>query len=122
MNYVDGYVVPVPKSKIATYRRIATLAGKVWRDHGALIYFECVGDDLEPGCGLPFPKMLKPKKGETVVFSFIVFKSRKHRDQVNAKVIKDPRLNKLMKVGAMPFDVTRMAYGGFKPLVALQKK
>lgn len=122
MNYVDGYVLPVPKTKLANYRRIAAAAGKVWRDHGALIYFECLGDDMEPGFGLPFPKMLKPKKGETVVFSFIVFKSRKHRDQVNRAVMADPRLAKMCKPGAMPFDVTRMAYGGFKPLVGLLAK
>jgi len=117
MAYVDGYVLPVPKKNLKEYRRIASLAGKVWRDHGAIDYKECVGEDLNTGMGMPFPKLVKPKRGETIVFSFIVFKSRAHRDRVNAKVVKDPRLGKMMKPGAMPFDVKRMAYGGFTVLV-----
>jgi uncharacterized protein YbaA (DUF1428 family) len=117
MRYVDGYVLPVPKKNIQLYRRIAQKAGKVWRDHGALDYKECAGDDLNVKFGVPFPRMMKVKPGETVVFSYIVFKSRAHRDRVNAKVMKDPRLAKMMDPKAMPFDVKRMVYGGFKVVV-----
>jgi uncharacterized protein YbaA (DUF1428 family) len=117
LPYVDGFVFPVPTKKLAAYRRIATLAGKVWRDHGALDYKECIGEDLKVSMGMPFPKLVKPKAGETIAFSYILFKSRAHRDKVNAKVIQDPRLAKMMKPGAMPFDVKRMAYGGFKVIV-----
>ena len=94
-------------------------AGKVWREHGALEYRECVGDDLQTKYGVPFPRLLKLKRGETVVFSWIVFKSRAHRDRVNAKVMKDPRLATMMDPKAMPFDVKRMVYGGFKTIVDL---
>jgi len=118
MNYVDGYVLPVPKKNLTTYRRIAQKAGKIWRDHGALEYRECVGEDLKVKWGVPFPKTLKVKTGETVVFSYIVFKSRAHRDSVNAKVMKDKRLTELMDESDMPFDCKRMVYGGFKVLVA----
>lgn len=117
MRYVDGFIVPVPKKHLAAYRSIARLSGKVWRDHGALDYKECIGDDLNTGIGMPFPKLVKPKAGETIAFSFIVYKSRAHRDRVNVKAMKDPRLAKFIKPGAMPFDVKRMAYGGFKVLV-----
>jgi uncharacterized protein YbaA (DUF1428 family) len=117
MAYVDGYVLPIRKAKLPIYRRIARKAGKVWRDHGALEYRECIGDDLEPGIGVSFPRRIKLRPGETVVFSWIVFKSRAHRDNVNAKVMKDPRLAKLMENAAMPFDIKRMVYGGFKVLV-----
>jgi uncharacterized protein YbaA (DUF1428 family) len=117
MPYVDGFVLPVPSRRLATYRRIARLAGKVWRDHGALEYRECVGDDLRIKMGVPFPRLARCKRGETVVFSWIVYRSRAHRDRVNAKVMKDPRMVKLMGL-AMPFDVKRMAMGGFKVLVA----
>lgn len=117
MAYVDGFVLPVPKKNLATYRRIARKAGRVWREHGALEYRECVGDDLKVKMGLPFPRMVKPKAGETVVFSWIVYKSRAHRDRVNAAVMKDPRLANMMDMQAMPFDCKRMAYGGFKVLV-----
>ncbi len=116
-RYVDGFVLPVPKKNLATYRRIAQKAGKVWREHGALEYRECVGDDLHVKGVRTFPRQIKPKAGETVVFSWIVFKSRGHRDRVNKKVMKDPRLAAMMKPGAMPFDVKRMVYGGFKVLV-----
>ena len=102
---------------LGVYRRIATLAGKVRREHGALDYKECVGEDLNSKTGMPFAKMVKPKRGETIMFSFVVFNSRAHRDRVNANVIKDKRLAKLMRPRAMPFDVKRMAYGGFKVLV-----
>ena len=118
MAYVDGFVLAVPKNKVAAYRRISRAAGKVWREHGALEYRECVGDDLKTTMGLAFPRIAKAKPGETVVFSWIVYKSRAARDRVNAKVMKDPRITKSMKE-PMPFDVKRMAYGGFKVLVDL---
>jgi len=117
MNYVDGYVLPVPKKNLQVYRRIAQKAGKLWREHGALEYRECAGDDLHVKWGVPFPKTSKAKPGETVVFAWIVFKSRAHRDAVNAKVMKDPRLAKMMESVKMPFDTKRMAYGGFKVIV-----
>ena len=117
-NYVDGYLLPIPKNKIAAYKKMATLAGKVWRDHGALEYRECVGEDLKNECGTPFPKRLKTKPGETVVFAWVVFKSRAHRDKVNAKVMKDPRMNSF-DPKQMPFDVKRMSWGGFVPLVSM---
>jgi uncharacterized protein YbaA (DUF1428 family) len=118
MKYVDGYVLPVPKKNLAAYRRLAQKAGKIWRDHGALEFRECVGDDLNVKFGVPFPRIVKPKPGETVVFSWIVFRSRAHRDRVNAKVMKDPRLATMADATKMPFDCKRMAYGGFKVLVA----
>ena len=117
MRYVDGFVLAVPRKKLQAYRRMAEKAGKVWRDHGALEFRECAGDDLKVKMGVPFPRMVKLKPGETVVFSWIVFKSRAHRDGVNAKVMKDPRLAKMMDAKSMPFDSKRMAYGGFKILV-----
>jgi uncharacterized protein YbaA (DUF1428 family) len=117
MAYVDGFVLAVPKNNLQVYRRIATQAGKIWRKHGALHYVEAVGDDLEVKFGVPFTKMMKIKRGETVIFSWIVFKSRAHRDRVNAKVMKDPKLNEMMQNAPMPFDVKRMVYGGFKFLV-----
>ena len=115
--YVDGFVLPVPKKNVPVYRRISQKAGKIWREHGAIQYVEAVGDDLDVKFGVSFTRTIKPKSGETVVFSWIVFKSRAHRDRVNAKVMKDPRLAKMMEKGAMPFDVKRMVYGGFKFLV-----
>jgi uncharacterized protein YbaA (DUF1428 family) len=118
-RYVDGYVLPVPKENVKAYRRIAQKAGKVWREHGALEYRECVGDDLNVKWGVPFPRQIKAKPGETVFFSWIVFKSRADRDRVNAKVMKDPRLANMMDPKSMPFDAKRMAYGGFKVLVEL---
>ena len=117
MRYVDGYVLPIPKKNLQAYARMARKAGKVWRDHGALDYKECAGDDLKVKFGVPFPRRMKVKPGETVVFSYIVFKSRAHRDRVNAKVMKDPRLASMMDPKKMPFDVKRMVYGGFKVLV-----
>lgn len=121
-QYVDGFVLVVPKKKLGAYRRLAETIGKLWKKYGALDYKECVGDDLHPNTGgmpmLPFPKMTKAKKGETVVFSFIVFKSRAHRDQVNAKVMKDPFMNDPeWKDKPMPFDMKRVAYAGFKVIV-----
>ena len=117
MSYIDGFLLPVPRKNLAAYRRMATLASKIWREHGALEYRECVGDDLKVTCGLPFPKQMRLKPGEIPVFSWIVYKSKAHRDSVNAKVMKDPRLNEMCDPKAMPFDVKRMAYGGFKILV-----
>jgi len=117
MQYVDGFVLPVPTKNLAAYKRLSAKAGKVWREHGALDYKECVGDDLKVKVGMPFPKMVKPKSGETVVFSYIVYKSRKHRDAVNAKVMADPRIADMCNPKSMPFDCKRMVYGGFKVLV-----
>ena len=118
MRYVDGFVLPVPKKNLQAYRRLAQKAGKIWREHGALDYKECIGDDLNVKWGVRFPRAVKLKGGETVVFSWIVFKSRAHRDRVNAKVMKDPRLAEMMDMKDMPFDFKRMVYGGFKVIVA----
>jgi uncharacterized protein YbaA (DUF1428 family) len=117
MHYVDGYVLPVPKKNLQAYRRMAEKAGKIWREYGALEYRECSGDDLDTKFGTPFPRQMKLKPGETVVFAWIVFKSRAHRDRVNAKVIADPRLADSMDPKTMPFDARRMVYGGFNVLV-----
>jgi uncharacterized protein YbaA (DUF1428 family) len=117
MRYVDGYVLPVPKKNVAAYRRMAQKAGKVWRDHGALEFIECVANDVKPGKHTSFPQSVKLKPDEMVVFSYIVYKSRAHRDRVNAKVMKDPRLAKMMDPKEMPFDGKRMFWGGFKVLV-----
>jgi uncharacterized protein YbaA (DUF1428 family) len=117
MRYVDGYVLPVPKKNVTAYRRMAQKAGKVWRDHGALEYIECIADDVKPGKHTSFPQSVKLKPTETVVFAYIVYKSRADRDRVNAKVMKDPRLAKMMDPKAMPFDSKRMFWGGFKVLV-----
>ena len=114
MGYVDGYVLPVPKKNLKTYARMARMGAKVWMKHGALDYKECVGEDLNAKWRTPFSSMMKLKPGETVVFSYVVFKSRAHRDRVNAKVMKE-----MEKMGEMemPFDIKRMVYGGFKVLV-----
>ena len=112
MGYVDGYVLPVPKKNVKAYLRLARLGEKMWRKAGALDYKECVGDDLKVKWGTPFTRMMKLKPGETVVFAYILYKSRAHRDKVNAKVMKE-----MLKLGAppqMPFDMKRMVYGGFK--------
>lgn len=119
MPYVDGFVLPVPQKNMAAYRRLAQKAGKIWKEHGALEYRECWGDDLSVKVGLPFPELFKPKRGETIVFSWIVYKSKAHRDRVNAKVMADPRLADMANEKAMPFDCKRMCYGGFKILVDL---
>ena len=115
MKYVDGYVLAVPKRSLPAYRRMAQMGGKVWRKYGALDYKECVGDDLKTKWGTPFPRVMKLRPGEVVVFSYIVFKSRVHRDRVNAKVMKE--MEKMGEPKDMPFDVKRMVYGGFKVLV-----
>jgi uncharacterized protein YbaA (DUF1428 family) len=117
MQYVDGFVVPVPKKSLSAYRSMAKKAGKVWRDHGALEFREFVAEDVKVGKRTSFPRSVKLKPGETVIFSWIVYKSRSHRDRVNAKVMKDPRLAKMMNPKAMPFDGKRMIFGGFKSLV-----
>ena len=109
--------MPVAKKKLAEYRKLARVASRVWREHGALEYRECVGDDLNVKCGVPFTRLMKPKRGETVVFAWIVYKSRAHRDRVNAKVMQDPRLAMMMESKGMPFDVKRMVNGGFKVMV-----
>jgi len=116
-TYVDGFVLSVPRRKLNAYRAMAQKAGKIWREYGALDYKECVADDLKAPWGLPFPKLVKPKKGEVILFSYITYRSRAHRDSVNANVMKDPRL-KCDDPASMPFDCKRMAYGGFKVLVS----
>jgi uncharacterized protein YbaA (DUF1428 family) len=117
-TYVDGFIVPVPKRKLEAYRRMAKRAGKIWREYGALEYREWVAEDVKVGKRTSFPRSVKLKPGETVVFSWIVYKSRAHRDRVNAKVMKDPRLADMMDPKTLPFDGKRMIYGGFSPLVA----
>jgi uncharacterized protein YbaA (DUF1428 family) len=121
MPYVDGFVVPVPKRNLKAYRRLSIRAGKIWREHGAMDYWECVADDVKPGKVTSFPQSVKLKPGETVLFSWIVYKSRAHRDQVNARVMADPRLDKLTDGKRVPFDGKRMIYGGFKSLVRLER-
>ena len=116
-RYVDGFVLPVPKSKLKAYRRMSEIAGKVWKKHGALEYRECVGEDLKLKCGVPFARTAKCRPGETVVFSWILYKSRAHRDRVNAKVMKDPALAQMGNMKDMPFDMNRMAMGGFEAIV-----
>ena len=115
MTYVDGFVIPVPKKQLLAYKKISARAGKIWKEFGALDYKECVGDDLAIKWGTPFPKLAKAKPGETVVFSWITYKSKAQRDKINAKVMKDPRLK--MESTTMPFDMKRMSYGGFKVFV-----
>ena len=117
MTYVDGFVVPVPKKNVQAYARMSRKGAKIWMEHGALQYCECVGDDMDVPMGLPFPKGIKIKPGETVVFAWIVYKSRAHRDRVNAKVMADPRLAPPKDGKEMPFDMKRMLYGGFKTIV-----
>ncbi len=117
MSYVDGFIVPVPTKNLEAYRRVARKAGKIWREYGALDYREFVADDAPVGKYTSFPRSVKLKAGETVVFSWIVYKSRAQRDRVNAKVMKDPRLLKMMAPNALIFDHKRMIYGGFKKLV-----
>ena len=117
MTYVDGFILAVPKKNLATYKKIATLAAKVWMEHGALSYAECVADDVKPGKWTSFPQSVKLKKGEVVIFSWITYKSRKSRDTILGKVMKDKRMAKYMNAKAMPFDGKRMIYGGFKTMI-----
>src|ERR1700724_532494 len=117
MPYVDGFVVPVPKKSLKAYRSMAQKAGKVWREHGALEFRECVADDVKVGKRTSFPRSVKLKPGETVIFSWITSKSRAQRDRVNAKVMADKRLTEMMNIKSLPFDAKRMIYGGFETLV-----
>lgn len=119
MSYVDGFVIAVPVRKVAAYRAMSRKAGKVWMEHGALSYVECVGDDVPPGKLTSFPQAVMLKKGETVVFSWIFYKSRSQRDRINKKVMADPRLANMMDPKKMPFDAKRMIFGGFKTIVVL---
>lgn len=116
--YVDGYVIPIPTRNLPAYKRMARMSAKVWREHGALEYRECVGDDLSMPGMLGFPRGIRARKGETVLFSWITYRSRAHRDRVNAKVMNDPRMHQLMKDGKCPFDMKRMLFGGFKTIVS----
>ena len=116
-QYVDGFLLPVPRKKLEAYRQIARKAGRVWREHGAVEYREWVGDDLKVKMGVPFTRLVKVKPGETVVFSWIIYKSRAHRDKVNKAAMNDPRIGAMMMNKKMPFDPTRMSMGGFKVLV-----
>lgn len=118
-HYVDGFVVPVPTGKLEAYREIAEKAGKIWMEHGALEFRECVADDVKPGKVTSFPQSVQMKDDETVVFSWIVYESREHRDRVNAKVMEDPRMKPMMTPDAMPFDGQRMFWGGFRTIVEL---
>jgi uncharacterized protein YbaA (DUF1428 family) len=117
MPYVDGFVLPVPKKNLRAYLQMARKSGKIWREYGALEYRECIGDDLKVKVGMPFLRSARVRPGETVVFSWIVYKSRGHRDRVNANVLKDPRIKAMCNGKTMPFDVKRMAYGGFEVVV-----
>ncbi len=115
--YVDGFVLPVPKKKVEAYRRMAKKAGKVWREHGAIEFKECIADDVKMGKLTSFPRSVKRKPNETVIFSYIVYKSRAHRDRVMAKVMQDKRIADMMNIEDLPFDAKRMIHGGFKVLV-----
>lgn len=117
MPYVDGFVIVIPKKNFAAYRTMAKAASKLWRELGALEYRECVGDDLAISMGLPFPKLTGMKPSETVIFSWVVFKSKAERNRVNAKIMKDPRVAALCDPKKMPFKMERMSYGGFKIFV-----
>ena len=118
-HYVDGFVLAVPREKVEAYRKMAETAGKVWKEHGALQFWECIGDDVQPGKVTSFPQAVQLKDGELVVLSFIVFASREERDRVNAAVMEDPRIKNMMDPKDLPFDGARMFWGGFKTLVEL---
>ena len=117
MSYVDGFVLIVSKKKLKAYKALAVKASKVWMEHGAVGYHECVGEDLKVNFGVPFPKLAKAKAGETVVFAYITYRNRKHRDQVNKKVMTDPRLAEMCDPKNTPFDMKRLSMGGFESLV-----
>ncbi|GAA5011519.1 DUF1428 domain-containing protein [Pseudoluteimonas lycopersici] len=119
MHYVDGMVTPVPKAKLAEYRKMSRLCGKVWKEHGALEYIECVADDVKPGKTTSFPQAVKLKAGEVVMFSWIVYRNRRDRDRINKLVMADPRLAAMMDPKKMPFDAKRMFWGGFKQMIVL---
>ncbi len=116
-KYIDGFVLPVPADQIEDYRKIAEMAGAVWKEHGALEYIEAAGDDLEVEHQKPFTKMVGAKQGETVVFAYIIFDSREHRDEVNAKVMEDPRIKEMCEEDKLGLNYKRMAYGGFRQIV-----
>lgn len=116
-KYVDGFVIPIPKKNLDAYKKIAKKAGKIWMEHGALDYYECVGEDMKSKFGISFPKLAGTKPSETVVFSWITYKSRKHRDTVNKKVMNDPRMKEMMDPNDQTFDCGKMAYGGFDVIV-----
>jgi uncharacterized protein YbaA (DUF1428 family) len=118
-RYADGFLLSVPKRKLTAYRKASRKAGKIWKEYGALEYVECAGDDLKVKMGVPFTKAARARAGEAVVFSWIVYKSRADRDRINKKVMKDPRLADMMDPKSMPFDMKRMAYGGFRTIVDL---
>ena len=122
MPYVDGFVLTIPKKKAPAYKKIASKAGKIWMEHGALQYMECTGDDMKVKMGIPFPKLTNAKPSDTVIFAFITYKSRKHRDAVNKKVMADPRMNEMCDPADMPFDCSKMTYGGFESIVSLNGK
>ena len=119
MHYVDGMVTPVPKAKLADYRKMSRLCGKVWKEHGALEYVECVADDVKPGKTTSFPQAVKLKDGEVVMFSYIIYRNRRDRDRINKLVMADPRLGAMMDPKKMPFDAKRMFWGGFKQMIVL---
>jgi uncharacterized protein YbaA (DUF1428 family) len=118
-KYIDGFVIPLPKEKIDEYKTIAERAGAIWKEHGALEYWECLGDDLDAANMVSFKKAAGTGEGETVVFSWIVFESREHRDKVNAAVMADPRIKEIMEQSSEPFDCKRMVYGGFRKLIEM---
>lgn len=120
-NYVDGFILPIPRKKLAAYKKMAKLASKVWLDHGAIDYVECIADDVKPGKVTSFPQAVKLKKGEVVFFSWATYKNRAHRDKVMKKVMADPRLSG-MSPENMPFDGMRMFWGGFKPVINVSTK
>jgi len=122
MPYVDGFVIPIPKKKVEEYRRIARKAGRIWLEYGALEYRECIGEDLDNPMGDSFPRRMRVKRGETVAFSWIVYRSRAHRDRVNRRVMKDPRLAAMMDPDDQPFELKRMVYGGFETIVDLTQR
>jgi uncharacterized protein YbaA (DUF1428 family) len=117
MEYVDGFVLAIPRRKLAAYQKVAKRAGRIWKEYGALQYRECVGDDLKASFGIPFPKLIKQKTSEVVVFSWITYRNKSQRDRIMKKVMEDPRLADMMDPANMPFDMKRMAYGGFKTIV-----
>lgn len=120
MAYVDGFLLVLPKKNLAAYKKMAQKAGKIWKEHGAVEYVETVGDDVNPSFGIPFPKVANAKKNELVVFSWVVYKNKAHRDKVNKKIMSDPRMAEMMPdPKKCPFDMKRMSYGGFKPIVQM---
>lgn len=119
MHYVDGMVTPVPKAKLADYRKMSRLCGKVWKEHGALEYVECVADDVKPGKTTSFPQAVKLKDDEVVMFSYIIYRNRRDRDRINKRVMADPRLAAMMDPKNMPFDAKRMFWGGFRQMIVL---